>query len=361
MPEYEPIIVDFIDRAGWGAKPPKAIYPFDPDPRTPGIEPASEIFIHHLVTATDPEIPILRAVQDYHMNGGHLKPMSDIAYNIAFGQSGKVYEGRGWDREGGGTGYPYDDYTYSFVFIGNSENDEPSEACLNSMAKMIAIGMIFGRIRWDAKIRGDRNVNSTACPGARLYRYVANGGLLRRAKAFIVEKKETPVAKNLLGNWDDWGKHTPGTAMLTGWAANPDIPDARVGIRVYADGVKQFTVTANKPRRDVQEHLANAGISTDALHGFEILLEMDGPAEVRLEVIHDGKTLDLGTKRVTPGIVIPFPDPPTVPEPTTIPLTPVNVDIGITPPEPTVIDVDTRDDLNEIIRRVEQIRSRLGL
>lgn len=167
----------YITRAAWGARPPKRVYPH------PGL-PVAEIWVHHTASATptaladidgdgapDAEEAIVKMAQNYHMDS---RGWSDIAYNFLVGQSGVQYEGRGWDRKGGGTGDPEDSRSYSICAIGNYETATPTNQLLGGIADLIAGGIRAGNIQAGWTIHGDRDTNATACPGANLYARLAD-------------------------------------------------------------------------------------------------------------------------------------------------------------------------------------------
>ena len=133
--------------------------------------PAQTVFIHHGASATPRSQPAeeeqWRQYQRYHMDVSG-RGWSDIAYNKGAGPSGDTYEGRGWARQGGATGAPYDANSVSVCAIGNYHQDLPTDELVRAIARLIRNGIDRGRIAEDADIRPHRAVSQTACPGDHL-------------------------------------------------------------------------------------------------------------------------------------------------------------------------------------------------
>src|SRR5262245_25621775 len=87
--------LDIISRKEWRAK--QVTKPGHPVP----MGPVSKVFIHHSDSADNgDEKAEVREIQREHM---HDDDASDIEYSWLIGRTAKVYEGRGWDVEEGGT------------------------------------------------------------------------------------------------------------------------------------------------------------------------------------------------------------------------------------------------------------------
>jgi hypothetical protein len=153
--------VDYISRDQWGARPPKAKTIL-----TPG--QIEGIFVHHTVTGTGPdEAAIVRQVQAFHMDS---KGWNDIAYNWLVGQSGNIYEGRGWLANGGHTqGWNFT--SHAVCFIGNSDTDVPSEAAKRSLNIVIEESLK----RFGGFVKPHGAVNETGCPGQNLAKWIVEG------------------------------------------------------------------------------------------------------------------------------------------------------------------------------------------
>jgi peptidoglycan hydrolase-like protein with peptidoglycan-binding domain len=119
----------------------------------------SRIFIHHTAGPTSQSV---RNVQDFHMDS---RGWSDIAYSFLVHQDGTIYEGRGWNIQGGHT-RDYNSISHAFCFIGNTQNVDPTPAALASIAWLVKEAE---RKYGNQLILGHRDAASTACPGEKLY------------------------------------------------------------------------------------------------------------------------------------------------------------------------------------------------
>lgn len=153
-----------VSRNDWGAQPPRTpLYYPPPGNFTDGI------FVHHSVTNTGPDEPALvRGIQGYHQNTNGWK---DVAYSWLVGQSGTIYEGRGWGAAGGHT-QGYNTSSHAVCFIGNSDTDIPTVEALAAIEQVIV--ECLARYGMSAPVRPHRAVNQTACPGAYLADWVVH-------------------------------------------------------------------------------------------------------------------------------------------------------------------------------------------
>ena len=147
----------YVMRDDWGARAPTGITPIG----------ASEgIFVHYTVTATGPdEAAICRSVQAFHMG---TKGWQDIAYSWMVGQSGRIYEGRGWGVAGGHT-EGWNSRSHAVCWIGGDE--QPTPAALSAIAAVCA----EHARRYGGWVKPHRAVSSTSCPGDILTGWVAAG------------------------------------------------------------------------------------------------------------------------------------------------------------------------------------------
>ena len=184
--------MDIITRAEWGARPPKYVN---------DISLSDGIFVHYTVTPTAPEAQIVRNVQAYHMD---TKGWSDIAYSFLVGQSGGIYEGRGWGRAGGHT-QGYNSTSHAVCWIGNEET--PTDAALESINAVIEEhNRRYGR----GFVLPHRAVNSTSCPGDKLAAWLDAGRPLVMGETAATpeppEEEEDDMASAVA--WDGrTGKH----------------------------------------------------------------------------------------------------------------------------------------------------------
>jgi N-acetylmuramoyl-L-alanine amidase len=95
----------------------------------------------------------------------------DIGYNFLVGEDGRVYEGRGWDREGAHT-HLWNSVAVAFSVMGNFMTRLPDPVAMSAVQNMITCGIQQGRITPEYKLYGHRDVGATACPGDKLYELI---------------------------------------------------------------------------------------------------------------------------------------------------------------------------------------------
>jgi len=128
--------------------------------------PVSETYIHHTAgPAPRDEAAHMRELEAFHVN---TRGWSGIAYSEVVFPSGNVYEGRGLGRTGAHT-LDHNSISHAWCFVGNFENDQPTDGALRACAGRIRWAMGNGFVRPGSPIRGHRDVNQTACPGRNLY------------------------------------------------------------------------------------------------------------------------------------------------------------------------------------------------
>lgn len=148
-----------ISRSNWGAGRLTA--------HTSTIKPGNRtgIIIHHSVTGqgtTEASVSsILRTIDGFHRRKG----WGGIGYNFAVDHQGRVYEARGRDIVGvhaAGSNTA----NFGICFIGNSDNKLTPKA-IAAIAKLVEnLQNAAGK---KLKVQGHRDVNSTGCPGSKLY------------------------------------------------------------------------------------------------------------------------------------------------------------------------------------------------
>jgi hypothetical protein len=154
-----------ITRSDWGAGRLTAY--------TSTIKPANRtgIIIHHSVTAQGTDqasvAGILRTIDKFHRSKG----WGGIGYNFAVDHAGRVYEARGRDiigvhASGSNT------VNFGICFIGNSDK-KVSPKAVAAIAKLVEnLQNASGK---KLKVQGHRDVNSTGCPGSKLYTEITAG------------------------------------------------------------------------------------------------------------------------------------------------------------------------------------------
>ncbi|KAF8570440.1 hypothetical protein P879_02388 [Paragonimus westermani] len=193
--------VQIVSRSGWGARAPSSKRQYISGP-------VPYVVIHHTTgpTCTGETCKrMVRGFQNYHMNTRefHLgfailllfnleiklinvsflvwfrtlnfercvssaEKWSDIGYSFLVGNDGKIYEGRGWGVVGAHA-KGVNSRSVGIAFIGDFTKSQPSSAAISSARNLIEEGVKRGKISKNYRIRGHRDVNSTTCPGARLY------------------------------------------------------------------------------------------------------------------------------------------------------------------------------------------------
>lgn len=151
-------LYDFT-RADWGARP--AAYTNRLDYKRVG-----HLIVHYpgtpkpVGTDTATIARALRGWQDFHKDG---RGWSDIAYNVAVDQLGRVWELRGYDRRDGATTGMGGVSMSILAIVGNHE--EPTEAMRQGILRVLAEG---NRRAPHAKRGWHSMYQSTSCPGDRL-------------------------------------------------------------------------------------------------------------------------------------------------------------------------------------------------
>jgi hypothetical protein len=168
----------FVSRQAWEAQPPKRVVPLDPAKVT-------KFFVHHTTGSQRPPFAWMRSIQRYHQQS---KGWHDIAYSFLVSSDGTVFEGRGWEAQGGHT-KGHNSSSVAVAYLGDGRQPVP-EAVLRSI-RMLAdeADELFGR---RLERLGHRDVGATACPGTILYRWVHAGMPLEAAE--ITPPETSPSA-----------------------------------------------------------------------------------------------------------------------------------------------------------------------
>jgi peptidoglycan hydrolase-like protein with peptidoglycan-binding domain len=153
----------WIPRSEWGARPPKQVNTFSK---------SEGIFVHYIGPGGAPsgmeaEKAALRTAQKYHMD---TKGWADIAYSFAVGNSGAIYDLRGWGVAGGHT-QGWNTKSHAVFWIGGDEGI-PSDAAFTSLNTVINE---HNRRYPGGFVKGHGDVNATSCPGIHLKNWIKNG------------------------------------------------------------------------------------------------------------------------------------------------------------------------------------------
>jgi hypothetical protein len=151
--------MNIVDRAGWGAAAPK----FRPSFVAPSRR--KYFVVHH---SGAPSSQSAREIQHWCMAG---RGFADIDYNFLVDQSGKIYEGRGWDVIGAHT-VGYNLTGAGVCIIGN---DQASDAAKRSVRWLY--DAYVRRCGHHLELRGHRQLatTGTTCPGAHVFAWVQGG------------------------------------------------------------------------------------------------------------------------------------------------------------------------------------------
>ncbi|UJR37018.1 hypothetical protein I4U23_029725 [Adineta vaga] len=131
--------VPFVSRAEWGARPPNC---YD--------DAAC--------------VERVKWIQDLHQND---REWVDIGYHFLVGENGKVYEGRGWDRQGAhAPGWNND--AFGICIIGDFRTESPNQKALDAVKLWIDCGVQQGHVKNEYYIithRQSQRPGYTECPG----------------------------------------------------------------------------------------------------------------------------------------------------------------------------------------------------
>jgi hypothetical protein len=149
-----------ITRKEWGAKPiTEYNTKIAPPQRT-------SVVIHHSVTSegkSQAEVEaILRKIDNQHRSKG----WGGIGYNLAVDYDGRVYEARGLDILGAHAS-GVNTKAYGVCYIGDGRKGITEKGILGIKK---AIVLVQNHSAKKLKVVGHRDVNSTGCPGDKIYR-----------------------------------------------------------------------------------------------------------------------------------------------------------------------------------------------
>ncbi|CAH1716862.1 unnamed protein product [Chironomus riparius] len=135
------------------------------------IQPAYYFIIHQSsspICFNQTECSIqMRNIQNFHI---HSNGLPDIAYNFCIGQDGNVYEGRGWDVQGGDMS-SYNAYAINLCFIGTFDTTMPNFKSFLAAQELILCGISKGKVSSAYSLIAHRQISSsdTNCPGNALF------------------------------------------------------------------------------------------------------------------------------------------------------------------------------------------------
>ncbi len=212
-----------ISRAGWGAKAPKS------GVQTVAAKSRTEFVVHH---SGGPAGQSVREIQNHCMDS---RGFLDIDYNFLVDQAGKVYVGRGWNAVGSHTS-GHNSSGWGVCVIGNNDL---STAAAESLQALYAEAC--KRAGKTLAMRVHSDLDSTACPGAKIREFVKAGKLNDRMSG---AKAATPRDLSLKA------------PHMTG--ADVEVVQRKVGVRV--DGIFGPVTAAGVERYQRANGLAVDGI-----------------------------------------------------------------------------------------------------
>ncbi len=168
----EPVQQPVVSQASWGAAHPSEGFV---------AHRIERLSVHHTATPGGPPEQAARRMQSIQRFHQQDRGWPDIAYHFVVAASGQVFEGRPTDARGD-TATSYDPSGHLLVTLeGNFEEQQPTEAQLEALARMLAWGA--GHFEVDpATLSGHRDHAATACPGEHLYAALTDGSLLSRIR-----------------------------------------------------------------------------------------------------------------------------------------------------------------------------------
>lgn len=111
----------------------------------------------------------VRLIQTFHIEA---KGWADVGFNFLVGGDGNVYEGRGWDMAGAHT-HNYNNRSIGVAFVGDFIFKNPTKEQIESVKKLLDLGVKLNKISEDYKLVGQRQVHShTSSPGDKLFNII---------------------------------------------------------------------------------------------------------------------------------------------------------------------------------------------
>ncbi len=144
----------------------------------------THVTLHHTgdsrpLLSEDSPVARLRGLQSW---GAAERNWWDVPYHFLLDLNGGIYEGRDFHFMGE-TNTAYDPGGHFLIsVIGNYEQQEPTQAQLNSIADMMAWALMEFHLPLD-RIGGHYNYAETGCPGKNLRKYLEDGTLRRMVAA----------------------------------------------------------------------------------------------------------------------------------------------------------------------------------
>lgn len=179
--------MNYRTRTQWGAT-----YDVAQRPRMKGL-PVATIFVHHSVTnpSANPDADMR------HVENIDIGRFGVPSYSWCIHPSGVVLEGMGAHRGAhtiNNAKQSQNDVAFGISFLGNFENDQPTDEALHACSDLIRWIGAQGWLRDGWQLRGHRDVFATACPGRNLYSRLADIRTLASIPVIDPKKEEEAMA-----------------------------------------------------------------------------------------------------------------------------------------------------------------------
>jgi peptidoglycan recognition protein len=174
-------------------------------------ETPGQVIIHHwgsphvaydVPIAT--ERALLRGVESHHVE---VNGWSGIGYNWVVMPSGRVYEGRGWLRQGAHTP-GWNDRSVGVAVAMDGEHNKPTDEAIGAIRYLIRVGIDGGALASHPGISGHRDHRATICPGKHLYRRIPELNVpepeIRPPPLTVQVPKPEPVWRRLVERVRGW-------------------------------------------------------------------------------------------------------------------------------------------------------------
>lgn len=112
-----------------------------------------------------PDFNVVRNYQDYHVQ---TRKWDDIGYNFIVSRDGSIFVGRGWHYIGAHS-RDYNKMSICIAFIGNFNDETPSNESLIAAQRLLQRGVEIGKLDQNYRLYGHRQVVLTESPGTNLY------------------------------------------------------------------------------------------------------------------------------------------------------------------------------------------------
>ena len=192
-------MVRVMSRAEWGAVGGRGAV---------GKDRRNRVIIHTSVTpqgggSQAGEANQVRGMERFHVQ---TRKWDGIAYSFLVGDSGTIFEGRGWGRNGAHTQNGGNSNGYAWCFIGDGTKHQPSDAAVQAVRDHIALGIQDGHIDPAYIVSGHHDwYPSKPCPGSCVYGIMSRLTGVRGGGVLLTPVQgstgRAPITQGDGGNW----------------------------------------------------------------------------------------------------------------------------------------------------------------